>query len=192
VFYNNAWTCRSALPRYVDNGDNTVTDNQTGLMWQVTTDACVGEVTCINSQYSWSVQDSNGNMGIDPDGTLFTVFLAGLNGGDYYDPSAQQIFNTNLGTVCFASHCDWRIPTYAELLSIFSLNDLCSAFPGYPCLDYRLGATQPSYYWSISNTHASGSTFALAVPFNNTGANAYLPVVAKDNNAYARGVRTAR
>jgi len=31
VFYSNAWICRSALPRYVANGDGTVTDNQTGL-----------------------------------------------------------------------------------------------------------------------------------------------------------------
>jgi hypothetical protein len=46
VFHNNAWTCSpSGLPRYVVNGDGTLTDNQTGLMWELQTTACSGEIT---------------------------------------------------------------------------------------------------------------------------------------------------
>ncbi len=34
VLYNGAFVCKSTVPHYVDNGDGTVTDNQTGLMWE--------------------------------------------------------------------------------------------------------------------------------------------------------------
>ena len=34
VVQGGQWVCRSALPHYVDNGDGTVTDNETGLMWE--------------------------------------------------------------------------------------------------------------------------------------------------------------
>jgi Collagen triple helix repeat (20 copies) len=78
VFYNNVWTCKSALPRYVVNGDGTVTDNQTGLMWELHTSTCSGEVTCYTNSYTWSINGSG-----PADGTLFTSFMAGLNGGDY-------------------------------------------------------------------------------------------------------------
>jgi hypothetical protein len=32
--YNGAFVCKTAVPHFVDNGDGTVTDNVTGLMWE--------------------------------------------------------------------------------------------------------------------------------------------------------------
>jgi hypothetical protein len=45
------------------------------------------------------------------DGTVFTVFLATLNNGALDNPSRI--------TGCFANHCDRRIPSLAELKTIF-------------------------------------------------------------------------
>jgi hypothetical protein len=116
VFYNNAWICRSALPRYVANGDGTVTDNQTGLMWQMESSALV------NQSYTWTLSTPFA------DGSLFNNFLASLNGGEWYSPdtaqysipdlgggvSGQEIAQINGGNTCFANHCDWRVPTRAD------------------------------------------------------------------------------
>ena len=72
-------------PRFADNGDGTISDAQTGLMWEKKDDA-VGIHDKDNS-YSWS---STGTA----DGTAFTIFLPTLN-----------------TPPCFAGHCDWRLPT---------------------------------------------------------------------------------
>jgi hypothetical protein len=194
VLYNGAFICKSAVPRYTDNNDGTVTDNQSGLMWEKPTSACAGEVTCVNNQYTWSFStfgaDGSTFPGSAPDGTLFIEFIAGLNGGDYYVPTSQQIFNNLAGTSCFANHCDWRIPTYAELSSIFLLTPVCSSLSGFPCIDPDLGPTQPSAYWSLSyNASSDLPQAALAVQFNN-GGNPSRNF--KNTNLYARAVRTAR
>jgi hypothetical protein len=194
VLYNGAFICKSAVPRYTDNGDGTLTDNQTGLMWEMQTAACAGEVTCVNNQYTWSltITDSEGVQIPDSvaDGTLFTDFIAGLNGGDYLNPASQQIFNTLRATPCFANHCDWRIPTYSELFSIFASNPVCSALPGFPCINPAFGPTQPSDYWSLSYNAVSNAPFgSLAVQFNN-GINPDFKF--KNSAQYARAVRTTR
>ena len=75
VSYQGALVCASTLPRYVSNGDGTLTDRQTGLMWEIQTNTCAGEVTCYSNGYGWS---ATGSLA---DGTLFTSFIAGLNGG---------------------------------------------------------------------------------------------------------------
>jgi hypothetical protein len=143
VYYNGAWTCSpSGLPRYVVNGDGTLTDHQTGLMWEQQTTTCGGEITCVYGIFSWSA------TGTAADGTLFTQFLATLNGGDYYSPSAGQDVSSG-PTACFANHCDWRIPTIAELNTIVALS-VPGCGSGSSCIDPAFGATQPSAYHSSS------------------------------------------
>jgi Protein of unknown function (DUF1566)/Collagen triple helix repeat (20 copies) len=180
VFYSNAWTCKSALPRYMPNGDGTLTDTQTGLMWELQTSACSGEVTCYSDTFVWSA------TGNPADGTLFTTFLAGLNGGVYYSPSANQDFSATGASACFANHCDWRIPTIAELQTIF-----VSTIPGcgisLACIDPAFGPTQANNYWS-SSTWASNPEVAWNVPFYANISNYNGKFAA---NA-ARAVRTAR
>src|SRR5206468_3617426 len=101
--------------RYVANGDGTVTDNQTGLMWERKTGTVdtsnPSDVHDVNNLYSWS------SGLVQPDGTLFTTFLATLNGGDYYNPT-DMLDESALPGTCFANHCDWRIPTIVELQAI--------------------------------------------------------------------------
>jgi len=142
VSYQGALVCASSVPRYVANGDGTLTDNQTGLMWEMQTSTCSGEVTCYSNSYLWTSTYSLA------DGTLFTSFIAGLNGGDYYSPSDGQDVNAGPGS-CFAKHCDWRIPTIAELQTIIETT-ASGCGSGSPCIDPAFGPTQAGNFWSSS------------------------------------------
>jgi len=181
VSYQGALVCKSTVPRYVDNGDGTVTDNLTGLMWEEQTTACGGEVTCYTNLYTWSAS------GTAADGTLFTTFLSRLNGGNYYSPSAAHDVSPFLYDSCFANHCDWRIPTAPELKTIVELTASgCSS--GSPCIDTAFGPTQTALYWSYSSwTGAANYAYASDFQVGSTDR-----VVPKANGAGARAVRTAR
>ena len=71
---------------YTDNDDGTITDNNTGLMWEKK-DSLGGGADPDNAHdadntYSWS------SSGTDPDGTAFTDFLGELNGCESSDGNA--------------------------------------------------------------------------------------------------------
>jgi len=123
-----------SCPRFEDRG-LTVFDHQTGLEWEKKTDD--GGIHDKDNTYSWGT-GPNWN----PDGTAFTVFLAALNGGAVLGVSANGV--TSSGP-CYASHCDWRLPTVSELKSIVD----CSY--GAPCVAPIFGPTQSSVYWSSSS-----------------------------------------
>jgi hypothetical protein len=167
VLYNGAFICKSAVPHYVDNGDGTVTDNKTGLMWQKSTSTCTGEVTCFFNFYVWSAS------GTAADGTLFTTFLATLNSD----------VSSNGTSTCFANHCDWRIPNIAELQGVVTLP--C----GISCFDPIFGPALPAdFYWS-STTSAGIPTNAWVIdPFGNP-----FGLPQKNGNLFpARAVRDGR
>lgn len=201
VFYtpiggSGTWTCQSQLPRYVVNGDGTVTDNLTGLMWELKTGTpsgglCTGSTSAIhdvNNCYTWS------STGTAADGTLFTAFLATLNGGDYYSPSTGQDVGTGVAASCFINRCDWRIPAIAELQTIIELSAPgCNA--GSPCIDPVFAPT-PVFvpdYWSSSSFAASPNYALLAFFANGTvGYSAGTGVGGgKLPLSFARAVRTA-
>jgi hypothetical protein len=97
----------------VDNGDGTVTDNMTGLMWEKKSDD--GSIHDKDSRWTWSTGPPyKGN------GTAFTSFLA-------VDP-------TSLNEVGFAGANDWRMPTLAELQSILPRSSFPCPPPGV-CID---------------------------------------------------------
>jgi hypothetical protein len=145
--------------RNVDNGDGTVSDLNTGLMWEQTTGTVggtnTGSVNDVNNLYTWSNGD---NLA---DGTAFTSFLASLNNGASPDGGA-----TTAITGCFANHCDWRLPSIVELQGIVDLSASgCSAATS-PCIDPTFGPTQSSLYLSIT-TNASFPGEAWTVIFTN-------------------------
>src|SRR5437870_9536123 len=72
---------------FTDNGDGTITDNTTGLMWEKKSDD--GSIHDWNDRYSWGMNSPPYMM----NGTMVTTFLATLN-----------------ASVGFAGHTDWRIP----------------------------------------------------------------------------------
>ena len=179
VSYQGALVCKSTLPRYVDNLDGTVTDNLTGLMWEQTTSTCSGEITCYSTQYEWT------SSGIAADGNLFTIFLATLNGGDYYNPADMQNESAGAGS-CFANHCDWRMPTITELKAIIasSLPGVPGCFAGPACIDPAFGPTEPFLYFSSST--AAGNTTRVWNVFFNGGSSA---ISNKLSANFARAVR---
>ena len=143
VMYNGAFVCKSTVPHYTDNGDGTITDNQTRLMWEKKTGVLgsfsginVADKHDVNNTYAWTVTGQT-----MANGPVYSDFLATLNG------LAGRIILLG-GATCFANHCDWRIPEIAELTTILSNDPNCVNLSN-PCIDPVFGPTQiESNYWS--------------------------------------------
>jgi hypothetical protein len=136
-FTNDPVACGVSTARYVDNGDGTVTDTQTGLMWEKKV-AGSGCLHCVGDTYTWS----NG----------MSEFVSDVN-GTTDDPNTQ----TGL-----AGHSDWRLPTIVELQTI-----LLAPFPcgTSPCIDPIFGPTAASFFYWSSSTSASAPAGAWVVGF---------------------------
>jgi hypothetical protein len=113
--------------RFVDQGD-TVLDQATGLEWEkkraLDGKANPTDPRDADNVYAWTATRG----GKAPDGAAFTEFLAGLNKPD-----------------CLAKHCDWRLPTFAELQTILVTTQPCAT---KPCVDPIFGPTSTGIYWS--------------------------------------------
>jgi hypothetical protein len=179
-------SCDIPTQRFIDNGDGTVSDNETGLQWEKKTGNQSDFRDCfltpcpdphdVNNTYQWCL-DADLNFECDdatnpPNGGAFTDFLVKLNTAP-----------------CFAGHCDWRLPTMgpdgdtAELETIVDLSaEDCGN--GSPCIDPIFDPTVTSFYWSASTiatdpSFAWGVKFSDGIVFNGT----------KGNTFYVRAVR---
>jgi Protein of unknown function (DUF1566) len=155
--------------RYIDNGNGTVSDLNTLLMWEkkVTGSSTsfdsrgVGDCRhCVDDRYAWL--------------TTVSDWLSALNG---------RTGSTNAQSG-FAGFEDWRVPTHIELQTI-----LLQPFPcgTTPCIDPIFGPTAASSYWSFA-TLAFNPDFAWVVAFDG----GFVGNINKDNDLPVRGVRSGR
>jgi hypothetical protein len=124
----SAKAMKAVIPcRYQRNGDTSVTDFDTGLMWERKTDddiKCILAVpNCWTNTYVWD--DAMGK------------FLSELNGAT--DSATSQ--------AGYAGHTDWRLPTVVELQAILLAPYPCGTSP---CIDPIFGPTAANYYWSAT------------------------------------------
>ncbi len=160
---------------YFDNGDGTISDLRTGLMWEKKGDGLGSGVHANWMSFTWSAS------GTEFDGTVVTGFLDVLNdvaGG---------------GTACFAGHCDWRLPNSFELQSI---SDYEAESPGVPEVFHRsatcTGCTDITLT-SCSCTESNSSYWTSTSPFANEVVGLFhgslVFTVAKTSSFVARAVR---
>jgi hypothetical protein len=124
---------------YTDNGDGTITDNNTGLMWEGKTTTCQGDIHCVDDTYLWA--------------HAFTGFIATLNTApcfaghcDWRLPNVKELQS---------------IVNYEETFPAVSLafNNNCQGSNGL-----TESCTAASDYWSSSSV-AGEPSFAWDIGF---------------------------
>lgn len=131
-------TYLSTAPSYSDNGDGTITDKVTGLMWQKCTSWLSGSLC------------SGGTL------TAYNWYQASGTASDTYN--AGGAINACGGNIL--GYSDWRLPADFELMSIVDYGTSAARainttyFPG----------TQLDYYW-VSTPSAINDTLAWSVEF---------------------------
>ena len=131
--------------RFTDNGDGTVTDNLTGLMW-------LKDANCMETHYAgtWPSGHARWQEAFD--------IIAGINDGTYAD--------------CSAGHTDWRLPNRKELHSLTDFSQFSPALlQGHP-FDNVQFASGFQYLTSTTCAHAMDDFWGVSI-YNGTVSNAF-------------------
>jgi hypothetical protein len=131
-----AQAAASAIPcRYRDNGDNTVTDFDTGLMWakQNALDGFTNLLDVLDADNTFTLDGAAAAASLTGTSTNGTTITPVPGGG---------------------SHTDWRLPTILELESIVDTTTVACQVGG-PCIDPIFGLTVPAFYWAVTTDDGS-------------------------------------
>jgi len=179
---NNLVACPSNSPtRFVDNGDGTICDAQTGLMWekkQETDPSGIFYPGNVDNTYQWSENDGLNAK----NGSLFTFFLTWLNGetANYVGPTGSGEYVSYQ----LDGYSDWRLPTLSELKTLIPP---CSSRPCdfiYPIF----GPTAAGEYWTSTAVLNFEDTSVIGVSFADGKAHPH----SKTDALNARAVRGGR
>ncbi len=155
--------------RFVNNGDGTITDNLTNLMWEMKDDN--GGANDNDNTYTWAGFCAGSDDPCQPNQDAANLCLADRNGGAPEQCSVcPEGIPCNTGTyggldtiwswlkgingAAYAGHSDWRLPTTGELMTILaepSGRNGCTVGP--PCVhgvfdDAVDSFTRGGDYWS--------------------------------------------
>lgn len=192
-----------AALRYHDNDDGTITDLNTGLMWekkiQLDGTKNAANLNDADNCYPWagSCQTGGAFCGTDGDcGGNAPCNATDCQGGNLTIFKWVAALNAENSGAGFAEHNDWRVPNVKELQSIADYGNLSPAvdvaFNGASCgascadlTDPACSCTQSNFYWSAT-TVAGGPNGAWLVDFN-VG---YVGDDFKSDGYYVRAVRS--
>jgi hypothetical protein len=169
---------RGTAIRFVDNGDGTITDLHTSLMWEKKSRD--GTIHDVGNEHTWS-----SILAGPADGTAYTVFLAGLNAG-----------------AGFAGYNDWRLPEVdrnGEAMELDSLLDPDEAAPRISaefktpctpdCTVIECSCTAAVYYLSATAPGEDSPFAAFGVNFGVINVFPDVAEVRKDLDGFVRAVR---
>lgn len=136
--------------RFVDNGNGTVTDNQTHLMWEKKGHPGSSALHNVDNTYTWC-NATGDRAGI----------CAGSTGNWIADVNGEA----------FAGHTDWRLPKSGGITAFptgdtAELESIVETGHGGPTINTIFGPTASNFYWS-SSTYSVGPSSAWGVTFFN-------------------------
>jgi hypothetical protein len=160
---------------YVDNGNGTLTDLNTGLVWEKKSND--GTLNDKDNCYQWGgVCSGDGTTVCGSDGDC-TIAGGTCDAPDCQvaTPNGLTIFEwvAQLNLSSFAGHGDWRIPNKKELESLVNIEKLDPAVStefnigcaGSGCTVLNCSCTRSSVYWSSSSYVDGPDATAWAVSF---------------------------